>query len=384
MTDIAQETTPSSAAADDDLFNLETPPGVAQLDRIEGLEPVLVPIASNAERWKLRDSTLDASETATLFDSVSSSHPLEEEHEEDEIEHESAQGEPVSPYATLFSLAALKSGRIKTKQAFGGQTDRLKWSRIFRPILVRQVADSRGWRLREPEWAYRHPTAPKMSCSIQWEADVDGSGLYVPLEPKIVAGSERWKWQNAAGEYVIPIPTMIRVQHVLSVTGCRRAMVLALFGGYEERVFEVARDDDLIAEIEAGVTEFWTLLDSDRMPEPNYARDGKILQLLHAKVDPDKVLDWTTNNEAKQLLASKAHHASQKAFHEGEAKKCDARLWEMLGDASGANLGDAILGVVTVAGGEVKYYRDTYKKLQPRKLRAKHAGSAVKKRKKEA
>lgn len=376
MTDLTPDQTTETSA---DIFDLEAAPGVAQLDRIEGHEPVLVPIASNAERWKLRDSTLDSSETATLFSSVASTHPLEEEHEEDEVEHEDSQGDPVSPYATLFALAALKSGRIKSKKAFGGQTDRLKWSRIFRPLLVRQVAEARRWRLRTPEWSYLHPTAPKMSCSVQWEADVDGSGLYVPIEPRVVAGSERWKWQNAAGEYVIPAPTMIRVQHVLSVTGCRRAMVLALFGGYEERVFEVARDDTLIADIEEGVAEFWQVIDKGEMPEPNYGRDGKILQQLYEKIDPDKILDWTGNNEAKALLQQKAHHASRKTFHEKEAKKCDDRLWEMLGDAGGANLGDAILGVTVVQGAPVSYHRDTYKKLSPRKPRAKHAGSAVKK-----
>lgn len=384
MQDANSEATEAPKAAPaDDIFDLEAAPGVAQLDRIENFEPILVPIASNAERWKLRDTTLDASETATLFSSVSSTHPLEEEHEEDDVAHEDNAGDPVSPYATLFALAALKSGRIKSKQAFGGQTDRLKWSRTFRPLLVQKVAEARRWRLRTPEWAYSHPKVTRMSCSVQWEADIDGSGLYVPLEPKVVAGSERWKWQNAAGEYVIPVPTMIRVQHVLSVTGCRRAMVLALFGGYEERVFEVVRDDALIADIEEGVAEFWQVLDRGEMPEPNYGRDGKILQQLHAKIDPDKIHDWTTNNEAKSLLAKKAHHASQKTFHEKEAKKCDDRLWEMMGDAGGANLGDAILGVTVVEGGEVKYYRETYKKLQPRKPRAKHAGSAVKKSKKE-
>jgi hypothetical protein len=377
-----ENTGASNEAAADDIFNLETPPGVAELDRIEGYEPKLVPIESSAERYKLRDSTLDASETATLFNSVSSTHPLEEEQEDEDGEHEDEKGDPVSPYATLFALAALKSGRIKHKKAFGGQTDRLRWSRKLRPMLISHVAESRGWRLREPEWSYLHADVSRMSCSVQWEADVDGSGLYVPLEPKIVAGSERWKWQNAAGEYVIPIPTMIRVQHVLSVTGCRRAMVLALFGGYEERVFEIVRDEALIAEIEAGVNDFWALLDKGEMPQPDYGRDTRTLQMLYAKIDPEKMLDWTGNNAAKVLLARKAHHASQENFHKGEAKKCNDALWEMLGDASGANLGDAILGVSVVEGAEVKYYRDTYKKLSTRKPRDKHAGSATRKKSK--
>lgn len=341
-------------------------------------EPVRVPIASAAEATDLREKTIGASESGALFTTVTSTYPLDEEHAEDDVSYEDERGDPVSPYTSVYALFALKTGKLNRRDLESDKkSDRLHWSRILRPIVARKVAEAKGWRLREVWAHYLHPRIDRMSATVRWEADIDGSGFFVPVEVQIVSGSERWKWLNAIGEYVIPGSVMIRLQHQLAVTGCRRAAVVALFGGYDERVFLVERDEDLIGELEEAVAEFWEHVENDEPPQPDYARDGKVIKLLNAKINPGNVLDWRQDNEAQTLFAEMKYHSAQATKHTNEAEKRRNALWEKLGDASAADLGDVVIGVVEVEAGEVKYFRRASKKMTTRKPRKKHAGDGL-------
>lgn len=327
------------------------------------------------EHWReLRYGTIGASESAALFESVTNESPIEPQ-ENDDFDYVE-DGEPVSPYLSPLALWALKTRRIQALPK--SDNARTAWGTAFEPVIAQMIAGKNGWSLHKPTVYFMHPRVPRMGASLDYQIDVnDGTGLLYPFEIKNVEGNERWKWRNAAGEWVVPGHILIQVQHQLAVTGMPKAYVGVLFGGAEDRVFEVPRDDALIAEIEAAVQEFWWYVDNDTQPEANAERDSWVIRRLYQHADPEKVVDWSDDQEARELVAMLKHYNAQANAAKKEADRIRNQLMLKLGDAGHAYLGDAILSATTVAGGQVTYYREPYRNMRVKKPTAKHGGRPI-------
>lgn len=333
-------------------------------------QPIVVEIRDRDHWMELRSKTVGASESAALFETVTNESVLAED-VEDDLDYEEG-GEPVSPYQSPLMLWALKTGRITAKPR--RTSNRIEWGTTLEPIIAERIALKKGWTLRRPPGYYIHPKIPRMGASLDFEVETDGTGRFHPLEIKNVADTERWKWKNAVGEWVVPGHIMIQVQHQLAVTGLDMAYIGVLFGGNDERVFEVPRDEALIAEIEAAVTEFWQYVDNDQQPETNIDRDGWVIRRLYAHADPEKVLDWSEDESAQELVALLKHHTAQQNFHKKEIEKIKTQLYQRLGDAGYATLGDVLISAVTVEGQQVSYYREPYRAIRTVKPRKRHVG----------
>ena len=337
--------------------------------------PVVVPVRDHAHWTEIRYGTIGASESAALFESVANESPIEDSENDDFSFEEN--GEPVSPYSSPLSLWALKTRRVTAKH--NGANNRTAWGTNLEPHIARLIAEKQGWQLRKVTDYYIHPRIARMGASLDYEIDVDGSGLMLPFEIKNVGADERWKWKNAVGEWVVPAHILIQVQHQLAVTGMPQAFIGVLFGGNEDRIFEVVRDDGMIAEIEAAVEEFWWYVDNDTQPEANIERDGWVIRRLYQHADPENVVDWADEDELKQLVAEMRHHSSQANAHKKEAERLRDLLLLRLGSAEAANLGDgSLLRAATVSGKEMpSYFREAYRVMRVVKERAKHSGRPV-------
>lgn len=337
--------------------------------------PVIVPIRDQNHWLELRYTTVGASESAALFESVANESPIEAaENDEFEFQEDS---EPVSPYLSPLALWALKTKKITATPA--SKNNRVTWGTRFEPVIAAGIAESKGWKISKPQGYYMHPRVQRMGASLDYEVDIgDGTGELFPFEIKNVADSERWKWRNAVGEWVVPGHIMIQVQHQLAVTGKEKAFIGVVFGGSEDRVFEVPRDEQLIGEIEAAVSEFWWYVDNDTQPTVNTERDGWVIRRLYQHADPEKVLNWEADDDARGLVAQMKHHSSQANFHKKEGEKIRDQLLMRLGDAGFASLGpDAMLSANTVAGGQVSYWREPYRNMRVGKPKKKHSGRPV-------
>lgn len=331
--------------------------------------PTIVPIADRDQWLEMRRSTIGASESAALFESVTNESPLDDEADEEFDFTEN--GEPVSPYLSPMGLWGLKTGRIT---AASSGNNRITWGIRMEPIIANGIAEKEGWSLHKPKGYYLHPRIGRMGASLDYEVSTDASGELYPFEIKNVADTERWKWRNAASEWTVPGHILIQVQHQMSVVGAPKAYIGVLFGGSEERVFEVPRDDMMIAELEAAVEDFLWYVDNDVQPQPSLERDAWVIKRLYAHADPLKVLDWSNDDEAKALVSAMKEHASLSNAHKKEAEKLRTQITLRLGDAACATLGDAVLTAKTVEGAQIAYYREPYRSIRVQKPKAKHSG----------
>jgi predicted phage-related endonuclease len=336
--------------------------------------PKVIEVRDRAHWEEIRSGTVGASESAALFETVANEFDVSAEAEQDGVDYEE-EGEPISPYMSPLGLWALKSGRIKAKPT--NNNTRIEWGTQLEPVIAEHIAAKSGWTLRKPLGYYVHPRIPRMGASLDFEVEVDGTGRWYPFEIKNVAVDERWKWRNAVGEWVVPGHIQIQAQHQLAVTGLERCYIGVLFGGNEDRVFEIERDDALIKEIEAAVKDFWWHVDNDKAPEANLSRDGWVIKRLYAMVDPQNVIDLSNDADVRELVANMKHHSSQASFHKKEADRLRQELTMRLGSASHAYLGDAIITSTIVEGAQVSYYREPYRKITVSKPKKKHAGLPV-------
>lgn len=334
-------------------------------------EPEIVNV-KDREHWKqIRFGTIGGSEVAALFESVANESPIESEDDDFDYEQD---GEPVSPYLSPLSLWALKTGRYRPIEK---SNNRILWGTELEPLIARKLAEAHGWVLKNPPGYYIHPRIPHMGASLDFEIDIEGVGTDIPLEIKNVAADQRWKWKNSTGDWMVPAHIMMQVQHQLAVTGRHLAYVGVLFGGSEDRFFPIERDEELIAEIEQTITEFWWYVENQTQPEPNYQRDGKVINRLYVHSMPSDVVDWTGNDEAKALVATMKRLSADSNLARTEADKIKARLTAMLGNYKAADLGETLLKLTIIGEARIEYTREAYAKLGTSKKPQKHGGSPL-------
>lgn len=338
-------------------------------------EPVVLPYdEKDRETWvKTRQETIGAAESSALFSSVVEE--FGEAEDEEGAEYTDEDGEPASPYLTPLALYALKTGAIRRdmKFSFG---DRAFWGMKNQPIIAKAFADEHGWALRKPPGLYIHPIVKRMSAYVNYEIDMTaGLGEWIPFEIRSVSNDQRWKWRNSIGQWIVPAHIEIQLQHLMSVTGTRKAVIGVLFGGCEPRHFTVERDDAMVADIEAAVSDFAKCLDAGREPQADYARDASILAQIRLKIEPGKVLDWTRDEAMQALYDQVKFHAAQETFHKNEKSRLRTEMLDKMGDANAARLSDdKMLNSFVVEGGPVSYIRASARQVRLVKPPKKHTG----------
>lgn len=329
--------------------------------------PTIVPF-ENQDAWHgLRQKTIGGSEIAALFEVVAQESPIEdgESYEED--------GQPVSPYSSPFSLWALKTGRIKRKDT---SNNRIRWGHLLEQTVANEIARARGWKIRKPPGYYLHPTVEGMGASLDFEID-EGDGVWRPLEVKTVASTEVYKWRNAIDDYFPPMHLHLQVQHQLAVTGLGHAWIAVLFGGSEERVIRIQRDEELITAIEEAVAGFWADIAKGREPQPNEKRDLEVLKRLYAHVDPEKVLDWRQDDEMRATVTEYIALGKEISEKKKERDVLLARIRIRLRDAAAADLGDLVLKAIQMPASESLVKKEAHTVIRTSKPKARHQGSPL-------
>jgi len=329
--------------------------------------PTIVPFEDREAWHSLRARTIGGSEVAALFEAVAQESPVEDGESYEE------EGQPVSPYSSPFSLWALKTGRIKRKET---SNNRIRWGHLLEQTVADEVARARGWKIRKPPGYYLHPTVEGMGASLDLEID-EGDGVWRPLEVKTVASSEIHKWRNAINEYFPPMHLHLQVQHQLAVTGLGHAWVAVLFGGSEERVIRIPRDDELIGAIEEAVAGFWKDIAAGREPQPNEARDLDVLKRLYAHVDPNKVLDWRQDDEMRATVTEYVALGKEISERQKARDLLLAKIRIHLRDAAAADLGDLLLKATQMPASEILIRKEAHTVIRTSRPKARHQGSPL-------
>lgn len=121
----------------------------------------------------------------------------------------------------------------------------------FEPVVCEMLADEEGLTIASRNQRYQDPEHPFLAAEIDAET-TDGRNI----EIKTVSPFAAREWGEERSDQ-IPLHYCVQVLHALMVTRRDQAIVAALIGSDDLRVYRVDRDDELIARIRAEELAFW-------------------------------------------------------------------------------------------------------------------------------
>lgn len=260
-----------------------------------------------------------------------------------------------------YSLWAKKAGLVESEQI---DAEWLDWGQILEDPIAQRYAKRTGHQLWTPPtpWCVAvHPRLPFLTATVdRWIVQAEGRADRGDLEIKNV-GAFNSDWRDD-GSDTVPLYVQAQVQHQLAVTGFSWAVVAALVGGNKLETFEIERNEEFIAELEAKAEEFWTKVQrKEAPPVDGKAATTRTLKRLH----PDD------NGETVALDARAAETCTLLEAAKDAKKNAEARIDEY-GNSLRALLGPNTFGALP--GGRLVSLKTTERKgytavVEPTKFR---------------
>lgn len=177
------------------------------------------------------------------------------------------------------------------------------WGRTLEPVIRAHYCAIVGKTVLQPAML-RHPVHSFMIANL--DGMILGDRV---LEIKTARTADGW---GDPGSDEIPLDYAAQVHHYMIVTGLPRADVAVLIGGSDFRIYTVYGDAELHDAMIEQEREFWRLVETRTMPEPQSGADAVRLFAKDngASIDADDILldDYNKlkalREERKQLDAS--------------------------------------------------------------------------------
>lgn len=198
--------------------------------------------------------------------------------------------------------------------------------------IAQLFAKRTGFRL-SPATTMRHPDFPWVGATPdRW---VNGTEAICQI--KVVGHFMTWHWgpvtpddDSASG---VPEYVKAQCQWEMFVSGTPICHIVALLNGTELRIFQLRRDDELIALMFDAVTEFWFSHIESRKPPPVDGSESSrelMARLYPRHVDTTMQADAEAEHWAQRLLMAKATAGEAKA----EQLLCENKLKAIIGEAA--------------------------------------------------
>ncbi len=207
------------------------------------------------------------------------------------------------------------------------ETEAMYWGKKLERSILERYAEVQGCDMEYCD-AYELRTSPEYP---RLGASLDGFNrdLGCPVDAKNVrVKGPEWGDEGSDG-----IPDYYRTQLAvqMAVTGAPMAHLAVLFSGQEFRIYQVMRDDGLIAKIAAEADRFWERVESGEMPEPTGCEaDTGWLKSRFADGDPDATAEATPEilSHAEGYREAAAREKAAKEEKDLHANAIKARMGE--------------------------------------------------------
>jgi len=162
----------------------------------------------------------------------------------------------VAPWGDIRTLFAEKVGWAAPVI----ETRPMSWGRHLEPAIAAAYADETGRKLRRVNRLLQHRALPWMLASL--DRVVVGEQRIVEIKTARFA-NENW---GAAGSDEMPDHVRIQVEHQMAVTGYEIADVVVLFAGSDLRIYTIATDIDVRADLLSLELAFWNAVQAKSLP----------------------------------------------------------------------------------------------------------------------
>lgn len=224
----------------------------------------------------------------------------------------------VSQWKTAYELWVEKTAEEFAVPEVEPQREKLyKRGKRLEPVVIEMLEEERGITVLRRNQRYQDPELSWAWAEIDFEYADD-------MEPDICNGDVKTIHPFAAGEWgdegTDQFPTHYCLQFMwgLMVTGRSMCLVAALIGADDLRIYQVRRDDELIAEMRRRASEFWTKNILAKVPPPpqNVQDTQKMLQRVGDFVSPGCEEVWEAIRRMKGFK-----EAAKRLNHKEEEQK---------------------------------------------------------------
>ncbi len=243
-----------------------------------------------------------------------------------------------SPYCTTYRLYHAKTGQLESDFELN---DRIKWGNRLEAAIANGIAEDTGL-IVEPFKVYARIPELRMGSSFDFKIvglandykgtdetyrdafRENGPGI---MEVKNVDGLQ-FKRAWISDDQVMEAPPHIelQVQHQLEAADMEWTLIAPLVGGNAPMPFLRKRDRSIGAAIVDKIATFWHMVDTGKVPSPDFTQDGEtIAKLLYQ--DNGQTVDLSSNARLAQLVA--AHERASGVYTKTKALK-DAAKAEIL------------------------------------------------------
>ena len=187
----------------------------------------------------------------------------------------------LNPYKSEFELFHEKRDQVVVQIQ---ENERMKWGTRLESAIAHGAAEDQGWNISKLD-VYMRDSAAKIGSSFDYEilSSSDGPGI---LEVKNVDWLQyQQKWiDDGNGNIEAPEHIELQVQHQLEVSNRSWAAIVVLVGGNEQKIVLRNRDTAIGSDIRTKVADFWSKIQANRAPSPNYEQDAEFI-IKHLRRD---------------------------------------------------------------------------------------------------
>ena len=176
----------------------------------------------------------------------------------------------VSPYMTPLNLYMLKTGMIEPEDI--SDKPSVYWGNMLEDVVADEYAKRTGNVIEVVPNTLVHPDYSFITANLD-RMVLNPNKI---LECKTAGPFSKEDWGDEQTDQV-PMHYIVQVQIYMAVTGLQDSDLAVLIGGQDYRIYNIPRDDDLIADIISALKIFWSRIENHNPPDPTNNDDLKLI-----------------------------------------------------------------------------------------------------------
>lgn len=249
----------------------------------------------------------------------------------------------IHPYHSVFSLYLLKRRELVEDPE---ETPAMRRGRLMEDVAIKMLLeDHPDWRIERPN-VYLRDAKARLGATPDAYVYIPGRPGFGVLQLKSVEPSifkAKWLTEQQTVEPPLWIAVQAEIERYLSKANFAMVGVVRAGFGIECSAIPIPGTPGLIDKIKLLTTDFWRMVDAGKRPDPDYEKDGKLLEAMWASGGNSAILDLENDNHLVDLADEKERLASEKTAIEKRQAAVKAEIMHKLGGAAAAKIADGRL-----------------------------------------
>jgi hypothetical protein len=218
----------------------------------------------------------------------------------------------------------------------------MRRGRLLEPVAIQIIREERPtWEIAHnaAENIYYRDPARRLGATPDVIVTDPQRGLGVIQIKSVEASTYRRKWL-VDGEPEVPLWIALQTSLEAHLVGASWAVVAPLVVSYglNMPLIEVPLVDGVIDAMADRAAEFWRMVDEEREPTADYARDGGLIDRLYPRHDEGEEVDLTADNRIPALIQNRSILQGQIKAAQSAVEEIDAEVKAKMGVATVAHI----------------------------------------------